>query len=116
MTNLSIEREIDDILGLTHEKRKPRHPRKRGRRALEKQPTWALDFYEPTKNITYALISMCIKEDFEQSLEELAARVSRCKSRPTAECLKVLRDLENFGKLGYYDDYSLRFRTWKGGA
>lgn len=111
-----IEREINDILGIaTLEEKSSVTPHRRGRPPLQKQPIWSLSFYEPTRNITYAVISMCIKEDFGQSLDELAARVSRCKERPKAECLKVLRELRDCGKLGYYDDYTLRFHTWTGG-
>lgn len=111
-----IEREINNILGIATREDKPSAaPPRRGRPPLEKQPIWSLNFYEPTGNITYAVISMCIKEDFSQSFDELATRVSRCKERPKSECLKVLRELRECGKLGYYDDYTLRFHTWKGG-
>ncbi len=110
-----IEREINDILGITPDKKPPANPQRRGRPRRGIQPIWSLNFYEPTRNTTYALISMCIKEDFDQSLDELAMRVSRCKERPKSECLKVLRELRECGKLGYYDDYTLRFHTWKGG-
>ncbi len=115
MMNSDIEREICDIFGITPTKEPLPKPRKRGRRPLEKPPIWSLNFYEPTKNITYALISMCIKEDFDQSMDELATRVSKCKGRPKAECLKVLHEIRDSGKLGYYDDYTLRFHTWEGG-
>lgn len=111
-----IEREINDILGIAPEGKPPVSPQRRGRPPLKKQPVWSLDFYEPTRNITYAVISMCIKEDLEQSLDELATRLSRCKERPRSECLRVLRELSLCGKLGYYDDYTLRFRTWTGGV
>ncbi len=110
-----IERAINDILGISYEnKANPEIKPKRGRKALGNRPTWSLNFYEPDKNTTYAVISMCIKEDFDQTLDQLAARVSACKARPKAECLKILKQLSDCGKLGYYDDYTLRFRTWKG--
>ncbi len=112
MITSDIERAINNIFGISTEK--PATKKKRGRRPLEKQPIWSLNFYEPDKNITYAVISMCIKEDFDQTLEQLATRVSACKARPKAECLRILRNLSDCGKLGYYDDYSLRFCTWKG--
>lgn len=107
-----IENAINNILGIAKSGSAER--KKRGRRPNEEQPVWSLNFYEPDKNITYALISMCIKEDFGQTLEQLAARVSACKGRPKSECLKVLRNLSDCGKLGYYDDYSQFFCTWKG--
>ena len=108
-----IEREIFEIFGIT-----PQHPsnekRKRGRRPNAEQPTWSLDFYEPERNITYALISMCIKDDFDQTLPQLAARLAACKGRPKSECLKILKNLSECGKLGYYDDYSRIFCPWRG--
>ena len=52
--------------------------------------------------ITTALISMCIKEDLNQTLEELASRVAVDKCRPLGESLAVLRELEEKGRLGYY--------------
>ena len=115
MITSDIEREICNIFGVTPDAEIPSQPRKRGRKPLEKQPIWSLNFYEPTKNITYAVISMCIKEDFDQSIDELATRVSKCKGRSKRECLKVLHDLKISGKLGYYDDYTLRFHIWEGG-
>lgn len=112
MTSKEIERAIDYILGAEPEK--PKKKRKRGRQQQEKPPVWALEFYNPKKNRTFALISMCIKEDFEQTVEQLALRLSVAKCRPPMECLTVLRHLQQRGKLGYYDSETLMFRTWHG--
>ena len=114
MTTSDIEQEICAIFGITPNTETQPQPRKRGRKPLEKQPIWSLNFYEPTRNITYAVISMCIKEDYDQSLDELATRLSKCKGRSKSECLRILTDLKNSGKLGYYDDYTLRFHIWEG--
>lgn len=119
MTPKEIERAIDYILGISHDEAEakkeaePKIPRKRGRKKLEYIPVWALEFYNPMKNRTFALISMCIKEDFEQSMEELALKVAINKGRPPMEALAVLRSLKESGMLGYYDsDYV--FRRWHG--
>ena len=45
---------------------------------------------------------MCIKEDMDQTLEELAERVKKCKRRPGDECLAVLKELKEKGHLGYF--------------
>ena len=104
-----IEKAIDEILGI-----KSAHaPKKRGRRKLPQTHIWSLAFHDPYHNVTYALISTCIKEDFDQSLEQLALRLSIWKSRPKSECLRVLRRLKRSGRLGYYDE-SCVFRTWNG--
>ena len=92
-------------------------PRRRGRKPTRDSiPIWSLSFYNPKRNRTFALISMCIKDDFEQSLSSLALRVAMCKKRPAGECLAILRDLKRHGLLGYYDDDRI-FRLWtEGGA
>lgn len=114
MTAKELEHAIDEILGIKR-KAVPIVPkRKRGRQTKKKPPTWSLDFYNPEHNRTFALISMCIKEDFEQSIEQLALRLSAYKYVPPAECLEVLIELKNSGKLGYYDDNNKLFRTWNG--
>lgn len=107
------ERAINAILGIPQMSTVPQ-VRKRGRRPNDEQPIWSLNFYEPDKNITYAVISMCIKEDPDQTFDELCQRVSKAKCRPVSECKKILNRLRECGKLGYYDDYSLLFCTWKG--
>ena len=111
-----IERAIEDILGIpTNTAPKIEevvHIRpKRGRVAKGRPPIWALEFYNPEKNRTFALISLCIKDDFDQSIEQLALKLSAYKCRPPAECLKVLKRLRSINKLGYYDN-GLIFRTW----
>ncbi|MBQ9986378.1 MAG: hypothetical protein IJP38_08745 [Oscillospiraceae bacterium] len=106
-----LDRIIDEILALGAPP-KPEIKRKRGRQRKAPSPTWALQFYEPDKNRSYALISMCIKENPDQSIEQLALRLSANKGRPPSECLEVLMTLRETGKLGYYDDISRVFRTW----
>lgn len=63
--------------------------------------------------ITTALISMCIKEDLNQTLEELASRVAVDKCRPLGESLAVLRELEEKGRLGYYNNLGTEWIPWK---
>lgn len=63
--------------------------------------------------ITTALISMCIKEDLNQTLTELASRVAVDKCRPLGESLAVLRELEEQGKLGYYNDFGTDWIPWE---
>lgn len=108
-----IENAINEILGISEQTKLSDAPKKRGRKKLPKQKIWSLDFYDPQQSITYALISICIKEDFDQSLEQLAMRLSIWKSRPLRECMRVLRRLKKAGKLGYYDECRV-FRTWNG--
>lgn len=107
---IELETEICKILELPLPEVKPK---KRGRRPKPPTPVWSLDFYNPAGNMSFALISMCIKEDFEQSIEQLALRLSIWKMRPPRECLSVLRRLRRSGKLGYYDKDHV-FRTWNG--
>lgn len=111
MKTSEIELLIDEILCI--KKEEPSQKRPRGRQRKEKPPLWSLSFYDPNKNTTFALISMCIKDDFDQSLEQLALSLSAYKSRPPRECLSVLRRLLDCGKLGYYDDNRV-FRVWHG--
>ena len=85
--------------------------RRRGRIAAPEQPIWCVDPFSRRNSVTSAVISMCIKEDFGQTLEELAERLSRLKSRPKGECLAVLRELRQKGTLGYFDD-EFTFRVW----
>lgn len=106
------ERAINDILGILPTETSVAE-RRRGRPS-KNQSVWSLNFYEPEKNTTYAVISMCIKEDTCQTFDELCKRVAKAKNRPVSECKRILSQLRECGKLGYYDDYSLRFRTWKG--
>lgn len=113
MTAKEIDRAIDIILGIEQKKEEPKIPRRRGRKKQEYIPVWALEFYNPIKSRTFALISMCIKEDFEQSLEQLALRVAINKGRPPMEALTVLRSLKEQGMLGYYDSDHV-FRRWYG--
>ena len=115
MTTLSkeIEAAIDEILNLNSEKTEKRVPGKPGRKRNPPTQIWSLSFHDPQHNITYALISTCIKEDYSQSLEQLAMRLSIWKSRPINECMCKLRSLKRSGKLGYYDENCV-FRTWDG--
>ncbi len=105
---IEIECAINFILGNEEAVIAP----KRGRKKVEPPPVWSVNFYDPKKNRTFALISMCIKENYNQSLSELAFRLSVNKSRPVAECLRVLKKLEASGKLGYYDENRM-FRKWE---
>lgn len=112
MTTNETERAIEEILGVS----KPDLPmpsRQRGRSKKPRAPIWSLEFYNPDRNRTFALISMCIKDDFNQSIRQLALRLSVYKSRPPMECLNILRMLKNAGRLGYYDSDRV-FRTWHG--
>lgn len=77
---------------------------------------WAVDRFDRNNSSTCAVISMCIKEDYNQTLAELAERLSKLKARPLSECLAVLRDLKKNGNLGYFvyrDGYY--FRRWEPG-
>ena len=104
---------IDDILMLRRVE-VPAPPKKsRGRRKKAPTPTWALDFHNPAGNRTFALISMCIKDDFNQSIEELAFRIATHKSVSPASAMKVLLLLREQGHLGYYDNKTLHFIKWK---
>ncbi len=109
-----IERIIDEILTPAEEETPVRVPKKRGRRKNPPIPVWALDFYNPTGNRTFALISMCIKEDLNQSIEQLALRLAAYKAVSPTLALKVLSSLSICGKLGYYDDKTLHFIPWYG--
>lgn len=85
--------------------------KRRGRIAAPEQPIWCVDPFSQRYSVTSAVISMCIKEDFYQTLPELADKLSILKSRPKSECLAVLRDLKKRGHLGYYDD-EFEFIIW----
>ncbi len=63
--------------------------------------------------ITTALISMCIKENLNQTLTELASRVAVDKCRPLGESLAVLRELEEKGRLGYYNNLGMDWIPWE---
>ena len=118
-----IERAIELILALgkKEEKKKtaektmqPKIKKKAGRPATRSSiPVWAIDYDDPANNRTLALISMCIKEDYSQSLRELAMRLALCKSRSPDECLQKLLWLRDEGHLGYYDDETRVFCIWE---
>ncbi len=104
---------IDDILVLDQGDA-PVPPKKTpGRPKKAPPPTWALDFYNPSGNRTFALISMCIKDDFSQSIEELSLRIATYKSVSPASALKVLLRLKERGQLGYYDNKTRHFIKWR---
>ncbi len=107
-----IEWALEYILCIEEKKETP-PKRPRGRQKKETPPVWALEFFNPEKNRTFALISMCIKDDYNQSMADLAKKLSLLKSRPFEECLSVLGGLARNGKLGYYDS-NLIFRLWSG--
>ena len=104
---------IDDILALNQREAPAATKKRRGRRKKAPSPVWALDFHNPAGNRTFALISMCIKDNFEQSIEELALQIATLKSVSPAIALRVLLQLKESGKLGYYDNKTLRFVQWK---
>lgn len=122
INEIDIEREIEKILSLGDkgtEKASVEQPtrKKAGRPATRHLiPVWALDFDDPMGNRSYAIISMCIKEDYSQSLSELATRLALCKNRPHDECLAILLRLRDDGHLGYYDDETQIFCNWKEGG
>lgn len=123
-----IERAIEKILALGEKKAEKPAPKsephaqtktkkKMGRPASRDEiPVWALDYNDPANNRSLALISMCIKEDYNQSLRELAMRLALCKSRSPDECLEKLFALRDAGQLGYYDDETRFFCIWKKGG
>ena len=88
--------------------------KKRGRQRAPLQLIWSTDPFDRKRSVTSAVISMCIKEDFNQTLPELAMRLSELKGRSKSECLAVLRDLKKRGHLGFWDD-EFTFRLWSGG-
>lgn len=104
---------IDNILALNQGEAPALPKKKRGRRKKTPSPIWALDFHNPAGNRTFALISMCIKDNFEQSIEELALQIATLKSVSPATTLKILLQLKERGQLGYYDNKTLRFAQWK---
>ena len=84
--------------------------KKNGRPAIvEDNRIWKVGELE----VTTALISMCIKEDLNQTLTELASRVAVDKCRPLGESLAVLRELESRGRLGYYEDIGMTWVPWE---
>ena len=121
-----IERAIELILALGKKEEKkttaektvqPKIKKKAGRPATRSSiPVWAIDYDDPANNRTLALISMCIKEDYSQTLRELAMRLALCKSRSPDECLEKLISLRDAGRLGYYDDETLFFCVWEKGG
>lgn len=121
-----IERAIEKILSLGERKQvapspepveKPKIKKRTGRPpSRESIPVWAIDYDDPAKNRTLALISMCIKEDYSQSLSELAMRLALCKARSHDECLEKLLELQSIGHLGYYDDATRIFCVWEEGG
>ena len=89
--------------------------KKAGRPAKRPPPTliWRVERDNPENDITLALISIDIKEDLSQTIEELAARVARDKERPYGETLAVLRELQSKGDLGFYDDKTQQWTRWE---
>ena len=122
-----IERAIESILALGEKKaekpapapepREEPKPKKTGRPVSRGEiPVWAIDYNDPANNRSLALISMCIKEDYSQTLRELAMRLALCKSRSPDECLEKLFALRAAGHLGYYDDETRFFCIWDEGG
>lgn len=91
---------------------------RRGRRPGPRLPVWAVNPFDAKNSVTCAVISMCIKEDYNQTLPELAERLSELKERPVSECRAVLRDMKKRGTLGYFvcdDNNGFYFRRWEPG-
>lgn len=102
---MDYEHDIDAILRLHHT---------RGRKHKIRQ-VWDVQRHDPEHNVTIALISMCIKDDMNQTFEQLIERVSQTKERPYGECLAVLSELRNKGELGFYDDMTKDWTKWTPG-
>ena len=81
---------------------------------MPRLPVWAVNPFSRENSVTCAVISMCIKEDFKQTLPQLADRLSKLKERPPGECLAVLTDMRKRGHLGFFDD-EFNFNPWKPG-
>lgn len=72
------------------------------------------DFDGPGHGTTLAHISMLIKEDMLQTLDELAERLAEERYMGKKECLTVLEELEQKGKLGYFsEDGKMCWIPWK---
>lgn len=57
---------------------------------------------------SYALISLCIKDDLHQTAEELAYRLAQEKKIPFTAAAYVVSKLRNEGRLFFYDnDYCI---------
>lgn len=69
-------------------------------------PIW--DF-EPM-SATFAVISLCIKDDLSQSLEALAHRLADVKCEPVEVCYSKLKELKEKGELYYYNKYYQKVR------
>ena len=63
---------------------------------------WATDPYDVQNNISLALISSCIKDDYNQTLGQLALRVAFLRRLPFLEVARHLTELCKQNKLGYF--------------
>ena len=54
---------------------------------------------------TSTIISMCIKEDFEQTITQLAERVATTKNVDFDAVLEQLVEMKLRGQLGFYDEF-----------
>ena len=117
-TELKIERAIEEILALGKSPAEALLCAKKNRGRPKSRayiPVWDIGNTGAALGRTIALISMCIKEDPGQSLEELASRLAEYKLRPFPECLSVLQEIRTKGTLGYYETNSLKFKQWEPG-
>lgn len=85
----------------------------RGRRKSPRPPVWMLDFNGPGHGTSLAHISMLIKEDKYQTIEELAERLADDRELTERECLRVLKKLNRKNRLGYFSDEDMRWIPWK---
>lgn len=73
-----------------------------------------LDFDGPGHGTSLAHISMLIKEDKYQTIEELAERLADDRGLTNWECLRVLKKLNRKKRLGYFsEDGKMRWTPWK---
>lgn len=73
---------------------------------------WQLEFKNPNNDASFALISMCIKEDFKQDINTLSRKLAKIKRIKISECRMRIEELYEKGLLGYFDkDYY--FCRWK---
>ncbi len=108
---IPVKRDVEDDVPCTEDMPK----KKKGRPKVQRKiPIWAVSYEGESPGRTIALISMCIKDDMNQSLFSLAEKVSEMKRRPVSECLAVLRDLKKRGMLGYYSS-DLSLIRWEPG-
>ena len=76
---------------------------------------WQTESYDNEHNISLSLISCCIKDDLQQTLGELALRVSFVRKLPFLEVARHLAELRKNNKLGYFQELStgdMYYKHW----